>query len=31
MELCDIVDINRKPLGYTKDRKDVFLDNEYNE
>ena len=31
MELCDIVDINRKPLGYTKDRKDIFLDNEYNE
>ena len=31
MESCDIIDINRKPLGYTKERGVPLLDNEYNQ
>ena len=30
MELFDVVDKNRKPLGYTKPRGDKLEDNEYN-
>ncbi len=30
MELFDIVDKDRKPLGYTKERHEELLDNEYN-
>ena len=31
MESCDIIDINRKPLGYTKERGEEFLDNQFNQ
>lgn len=30
MELFDVYDSNRKPLGYSKARGDKLLDNEYN-
>ena len=30
MELFDVYDENRKPLGYTKPRGEKLLDNEYN-
>ena len=30
MEEFDVIDINRKPMGYTKIRGELILDNEYN-
>jgi len=30
MEFFDVLDKNRKPLGYTKKRGDILEDNEYN-
>lgn len=31
MELFDVVDKNRDPLGYTKERENILEDNEYNQ
>ena len=30
MEYCDIIDVNRNPLGYIKERGEALLDNEYD-